>query len=313
MNKFRYPVGGGTREDFEKNWYIAQGFGVKTVYGYHEGIDINLKTGGDTDLGEPLYAIGDWQLKYYHLKSHLESGFGKHFVYEVDSPWGKRWIHYAHIQNEKFDVEANPSGEVGDKLAELDSTGRPRLVMAAHLHMAVYKIDPLSIGIDTIATSLSKLNQYWEDPIEFLNNWYTYDMTAQETDKVEIKDIVSDGYSALTGDRPEEGEMQWRLESWESTEHFLLSLTGDVRFYKKYIQPQLDAQKIALEDACSTAISENDSEWQIKMEIAKKECGKRLEAMKKKNVEMFWRDIFELIWEKVQIWKKNKKGGDSVE
>lgn len=53
----RYPVGqSGTREEYDKLWYSAQGFGAKTSYGFHEGEDFNLKTGGDTDLGQPLFS-----------------------------------------------------------------------------------------------------------------------------------------------------------------------------------------------------------------------------------------------------------------
>jgi len=302
MRKFRFPVGDGTREDFEKRWYIAQGFGNKTDYGYHEGIDINLKTGGDTDLGEKLYAIADWQLKYYHLKSHVDRGFGIHFVYEVESPWGKRWIHYAHCQNIKFDPNTNPSGNVGDILAEIGKSGRPRNIMPAHLHLAIFKKDPIDLpnGIDTIATTRSKLNDWWEDPLPFLNDWYERDNMMQEENKVSIKDIINDSYSALTGQLPSQDEVDWRLKSWISVEELLKSLTGDGRFYKIYIKPQLENQKLVLEDAHKLALKEQEEYWQKEVESAKQQQEKRIEALIAKNAEMSWADILEIVLTKLK-------------
>lgn len=269
---FRYPVGNGTREDFEKRFYVAFGYGEKTTYGYHEGADINLKTGGDSDLGEPLYAISDWKLKYYHLKSHLESGFGEHFVYEVNSPWGKKWIHYAHNQK-TIDPNKKSEGKIGDKLAEIDKTGRPRLSLPAHCHLAVFKVDPISLpqGIDTIAKTKAQLNDWWEDPIELFKNWNDY-----KEEDMNIEELIIQIRKGLLNSAPSQDELKWDVDNWTNVEDFIRRITGDAKFYALYVQPQLDSQKIVLQNDCSKEKSEITSNWQSMLESAKKEYEDKL-------------------------------------
>lgn len=169
--KIMYPVGTGTEEDFRGRWYIALGFGEPQPYGFHEGIDINLKTGGDTDLGEPIVAITDYKLAYYHFKSHPESGFGCHFVYEIDTPRGKRWVHCAH---NKVDppIATKKEGKKGDVISFIGKTGRPRAILPAHLHFSIFKVDPQTLpsGIDTIAKTTKQLNDWWESPLEIVES-----------------------------------------------------------------------------------------------------------------------------------------------
>jgi hypothetical protein len=161
----RYPVGQlGTKDEFDKFWYDAQGFGVKTDYGYHEGCDFNLKTGGDSDLGQLLYAVGDGKIVYYHDNSHPTTGFGKHMVLYCQTPLGDRWYHYAHCKEITATVKEVKRGDV---IGKLGKTG----TQYAHLHFAVFKVDPKTLrsGIDTIAKTITELNSWWEDPFVTLN------------------------------------------------------------------------------------------------------------------------------------------------
>ena len=161
----RYPVGQlGTKEEYDKFWYDAQGFGVKTDYGYHDGCDINLKSGGDSDLGQLLYAVGDGKIVYYHDNSHPTTGFGKHMVLYCQTPLGDRWYHYAHCQEITATVKEVKRGDV---IGKLGKTG----TQYAHLHFSVFKVDPKTLrsGIDTIAKTITELNSWWEDPFVTLN------------------------------------------------------------------------------------------------------------------------------------------------
>lgn len=165
----RYPVSAtGTKEAFEKDWYIAQGFGAQTNYGYHEGVDINLKTGGDTDLGQEVKAICNGRIVYYHLSSHPTTGFGRHIVYRIDGAWGTRWVHCTHLTDQGFlsGVQDVTEGQI---IGRIGKSGTPY----AHLHFAIYKVDPVAFGIDNIANTLTELNQYWEDPTAFIDKWMT--------------------------------------------------------------------------------------------------------------------------------------------
>jgi len=161
----RYPVGQlGTTDEFNKFWYVADGFGINRETYYHEGLDINLKSGGDTDLGELLYAVGDGKIVYYHDNSHPTKGFGRHMVLECQTPVGVRWYHYAHCQEITATVKEVKRGDV---IGKLGKTG----TQYAHLHFAVFKVDPSTLrnGIDTIAKTITELNSWWEDPLLSLN------------------------------------------------------------------------------------------------------------------------------------------------
>ena len=164
----RFPVSNtGSKIDFERDWYIAQGFGNPTAYGFHEGADINLKTGGDTDLGQEIKSIANGKIVYYHFASHPTTGFGRHLVYRIDGPWGVRWIHNCHLTDQGF---LNTTADVpeGTIIGRLGKSGTPY----AHLHFSIFKVDPITIGgIDKFAKTLTELNTYWEDPIAFINTW----------------------------------------------------------------------------------------------------------------------------------------------
>lgn len=153
----RYPVGLGTQQDFDKNWYIATEFGYPESYGFHEGQDINLRTGGDTDMGQPLYAVADGKIVYFHDNSHPTKNFGRHMVLECETSRGKRWYHYAHCQEITAEVKQVKQGDAIGKLGKSGTT-------YAHLHFAVYKVDPASLpsGIDSIAKTTAQLNTNWE-------------------------------------------------------------------------------------------------------------------------------------------------------
>ena len=269
MGKFIYPLGDGTREDFEKRFYTALAFGKKQSYGYHEGIDPNLKTLGNSDLGEPINAIADWELAYYHFVVHKNGqkvqdyGFGEHLVYEVQSPWGPRWIHLAHTQNH-IDPAKKIAGKAGEKLAEINKTGRPRFILPAHLHIAVFVVDPNTLpeGIDTIARNKSQL-AYWEDPIEFFNKWNSY----KGEPEMDTKQLIIDLRKGLLGAGPSEDELKWDFEHWTNPKDFIERITGDAKFYAKYIQPQLEQNKKEMQKVCDTQIE--DAEKKAKIEYNK--------------------------------------------
>lgn len=151
--------------DWDK-WYIAQGFGVETSYGYHEGIDLNLKTGGDSDLDQPILAISNGTIEYFHYGSHPTKNFGRHLVQKITTKNGYRWIHVAHCSDKDF-LNAVQAVKTGQMIARVGKTG----TLVAHIHLSVFKVDPSTLpnGIDTIAKTKQQLNDWWEDPEIFLN------------------------------------------------------------------------------------------------------------------------------------------------
>lgn len=149
----RYPV-----QDWSK-WYSAQGFGNKTSYGFHDGEDINLLTGGNSDLGQPLFAIADGEVTSVHEHT---TGFGKHIHIKHIGEWGEIYCHYAHCDS--ISVKLGDKVTEGQQIATLGSTGNSQY---AHLHWAI-KLAPT--GIDGIADTLERL-KLWTAPIEFIEKW----------------------------------------------------------------------------------------------------------------------------------------------
>lgn len=155
----RYPV-----NDYE-NWYIAQDFGAKTDYGYHEGIDLNLKSGGNTDLGQEIRAIANGTITHRHYTTHPNTGFGRHLIYRIDGEWGSRWIHQAHMLDTDFLMGPHDSISEGVLLGRVGKSG----TTLAHLHFAIMKFLPTYM--DNIANNLDELNLIWENPVTFFETW----------------------------------------------------------------------------------------------------------------------------------------------
>ena len=188
-----YPVGDtGSQEEFERDWYIASGFGVNRGTYYHEGLDINLRTGGDTDLGREIKAISKGRIVYYHTShANTPNTFGRHLVYKIDGPWGSRWIHCAHMAPEDFKGSEQEVSE-GQIIGRIGKSG----TQFAHLHFAVFKTDPVQFGIDNIANTLAELHQYWDDPLLFIRtNQVVAPIPAPVTDQSKFD--FGDGFGVI--------------------------------------------------------------------------------------------------------------------
>lgn len=144
-----YPV-----QNFNK-WYDAQSYGTKTSYGYHEGCDLNLSTGGDSDLGQALIAVADGIISSVH--SHA-TNFGNHIHLEFKINDKTYYAHYAHCQD--VYVSQGQTVKQGDIIATVGKSG----TKYAHLHFAI-KNQPT--GVDGIAKTKEDLKK-WENPLKFI-------------------------------------------------------------------------------------------------------------------------------------------------
>ncbi len=199
----RYPVTHtGSKEDFNKDWYIASGYGearknfLGVVTYYHEGLDINLRTGGDSDLNQELKSIANGRVVYYH-ESHASTSntFGRHHVVEIKGAWGTRWVHYAHCSNLDF-IGSEQDVSEGQIISRVGKSG----TTSAHLHFAIFKVDPKTLpkGIDTIAKTVEQLKDWWEEPIAFIEK-YRIETPNQPviTDQTKIPQIVDANGNAM--------------------------------------------------------------------------------------------------------------------
>lgn len=170
----KYPV-----HNFKEKWYNAQGFGVKTDYGYHEGDDLNLKTGGDSDLGQELLAVADGEITSVHSHTGIPT-FGNHLHLKINTPFGEKFVHYAHCQ----DILVPEGAKVmeGQLIAHVGKSG----TTLAHLHFAI-KNQPT--GIDGIAKTQDDLLK-WEDPILFIDKCIAKE--KEVLNEQALKDKISD-------------------------------------------------------------------------------------------------------------------------
>lgn len=157
----RYPV---TNFKTEWNETAGNGFGAKTAYGFHDGVDLNDNGGGNSDLGKEIFAIANGELVYWHGAKHPTTGFGYHSVYKITGSFGTRWVHQAHCMSDL--TPAPKAVSENEKIARVGNSG----TTYAHIHFAIFKVDPVTLpnGIDTIAKTQQQLNDWWESPITFI-------------------------------------------------------------------------------------------------------------------------------------------------
>jgi hypothetical protein len=93
---------------------------------------------------------------------------------------------------------------------------------------------------------------------------------ADQTQRIE--QIIIDGHKAMTGVNITNPEKDWRLQSWQNTQKYIESLTGDGRFYTKYVVPHVLAKEEELKLAYETDKNDLVELWQSRVDTAKKEA-----------------------------------------
>lgn len=234
----RYPV-----DNYKTKWNntAGYGFGAVTSYGRHDGVDINDNNGGDSDLGQNIYAIAKGKVVYYHKNSHPNFGFGYHHVYRITGPWGVRWVHNAHVQDNYLTAPADV--EEGQAIARVGKSG----TQYAHIHFSIFKVDPATLpnGIDTIARNDQQLHEWFEDPIAFIEKWSKYVDPPVPSTPLPIPsgltpEMIKDTYQGLTGKQPSEDEVAYRLKENKPLRELIDDICkGDSRFFDKWVQPHL--------------------------------------------------------------------------
>ena len=241
----RFPVGStGTKEEFERDWYDAQPFGRQTSYGYHEGADINKRTGGDTDINQELKAIAPGRLVYYHYLTHPTSGFGRHLVYKINGPWGSRWVMYSHMSELDF-LKGEQDVNEGQIVGRIGKSGTP----VAHLHWSIYKEDPVGFGIDNIANNFDELNRLWEDPVQFVNTWIVAPVPVPSPD---IRLILLD-QAGIT----DEGKTREAIERYNKWNQMINDL-DNTRNELNTLKTQYGSLKSRIRTSVNTAIDQTN-------------------------------------------------------
>lgn len=130
---FDFPVG----KPDAKGYYNAQKFGKNT----HLGDDWNGRGGGNTDLGDPVYAIANG---YVSEAADFGGGWGN-VVRIVHKTRGKSWAYleslYAH-----FDKITVKKGDWVRRGAQIGTIGNNEGMYYAHLHLELRRTPDLPLG-----------------------------------------------------------------------------------------------------------------------------------------------------------------------
>lgn len=184
----RYPVG-ASLEDYLKNWYIASYFGEFRNTYYHSGDDLNLKTGGDSDLGQPLYAICDGEICGTDTTS--TTGFGKQIFLKFKDPLDQRKIFYAmYAHCDTVKVKVGDVVKEGNIIGTLGKSG----TTVAHLH---FSIKNKANGMDNVPNDKAELTE-WERPIQFITDRINV-ISTPELEPLEMDKDIPGWFEALLG------------------------------------------------------------------------------------------------------------------
>ncbi|NRB46918.1 MAG: M23 family metallopeptidase [Saprospiraceae bacterium] len=128
---FDFPVG----KPNAKGYYNAQGFGLN----YHLGDDWNAVTGGNSDLGDPIYSIANGQVNF---AEDIGAGWGKVVQVLHQMPDGEQYESlYAHCDS--ILVQTGDWVKRGQQIATI---GNADGQYYAHLHLEIRDSIGMPIG-----------------------------------------------------------------------------------------------------------------------------------------------------------------------
>ena len=158
-DKFAYPISKNgyvtEAKDAKDEWYNATNFGQDN----HLGEDWNKNSGGNTDCGEPVYAIGNGTIVY---AEYAGVGWGNVIIIEHTLPDGKKVESlYGHL----LEI-LKKSGEV-KKREQIAKVGNADGKYLCHLHLEIR--DETCPMWHQVGGGYSGERNGWLDPSEFID------------------------------------------------------------------------------------------------------------------------------------------------
>jgi murein DD-endopeptidase MepM/ murein hydrolase activator NlpD len=156
---FDYPVGKPDANGF----YKARGMRLSPPV--HFGEDWNGKGGGDTDMGAPVYSIGDGVVTWAY---DVHQGWGNvviiRYAYRDPATGQVRFCDalYGHLR--EFNVRVSQLVKRGQQIGTI---GNNRGMYAAHLHFEIRH----NLGIGMQRESVARDLTNWADPTEFIKKY----------------------------------------------------------------------------------------------------------------------------------------------
>lgn len=149
-------------------WYVASKFGELYSLGIHTGDDWNGIGGGDTDIGQPVYAIA---------KGKVIS------ARDYGAPWGiVVLIKHLYLENSRlsscyslyahFSTSEVIEGQLVEKRTRIGTIGKGGGSYPAHLHLEIRKGNmweyPTTYWPSSNGKTLAWVKQHYEDPSVFI-------------------------------------------------------------------------------------------------------------------------------------------------
>lgn len=158
---FDFPVGKPNADGY----YKARGLRLRSPV--HFGEDWNGKGGGDSDLHDPIYAIGNGVVTFAY---DIRAGWGRVIIirhaYRDPKSGQVKFIDSLYGHNRKMLVKVGDKVQRGQQIATM---GNNRGMYMAHLHFEIRH--NLKIGMQR--TSVGKNLTNWADPTAFIKKYRT--------------------------------------------------------------------------------------------------------------------------------------------
>ena len=159
-DSFAYPISKNEyvteAKDKKDDWYNALNFGENN----HLGEDWNKNSGGNTDCGEPVYAVANGTIVY---AQNAGSGWGNVLIIEHTSPNGKKVESlYGHL----LEI-LKKSGEV-KKCEQIAKVGNADGKYLCHLHLELR--EETCPMWHTVGGGYSGERKGWLEPSEFIDS-----------------------------------------------------------------------------------------------------------------------------------------------
>ncbi len=224
-------------------FYITQGFGVNPAsyaqFGLkgHNGWDIRTKY-SDTPEGR-RYIKASFFSKFYKKGDEGNKGYGKYFdvVVQLKSIWK---LTYAHCHS----IIDFLTRDKNEEMAISNNTGNST---ASHLHWTTKRI---IINPNESHTVLNYDNGFFGavNPQEFLDELKAQEENQNPTpppstgiEKLPKDSVIGDVYEFLTGKRPNQDTIDWRLSQGKNIVEIGKDICqGDGNFYDLWIKPHVD-------------------------------------------------------------------------
>lgn len=156
---FDFPVG----KPDGAGYYKARGLRLRAPV--HFGEDWNGRGGGDSDMGDPVYSIGDGVVTWAY---DVRQGWGNvviiRYAYREPSTGQVRYCDalYGHLREMQVRV-----GQLVKRGQQVGTIGNNRGMYAAHLHFEIRH--DLTIGMHR--ESVPRDMTHWADPTEFIKRY----------------------------------------------------------------------------------------------------------------------------------------------